>query len=561
MDKQVQFFGSTEAGVFCQALFGESGLMEKTAGAKSPFSNWETKDAISKFISTITEEMKERYCYVLVNALGAGEYFGANINSDYFPWDALSHEGMDYGYKTFLSANVFMHHRNKDPTRAFGRPVLSVMNTRMKRVELIVALDRAKAVEEGADGVIARIDAGEFPDVSMGCRVPFDVCSICGHKSKTKKDYCQCMRPPPELRGVLGPNRILSDGRQICVYNTFPRFFDLSFVFIGADKTAKVMAKLASRGAMMCFGDVCAVPRLSTEIAELVDGGDSEDGFELILPKVASAHHEGDEECSGIDKLAASCGCKTASQKMAEIIKQVPAGHFALRRLPEIEKIEPDLPPGVLDSMSSVPLTSLLSGTTGAGVILKPHEFQRIVLKKMGEDDLADTMHSGNMVFRQVHDFHDVQLEEDMLSSLRMVLPMLMRYIHARTAFGEPFQMRVIIQHPGSKLPLPTRSSIEHPLLDKISAAYNGYRRDVLLKLSQATEVVESDPELRKTILGDELMRSFVKTAAESPIVSTDTMAYLMGAHLEDRSLLSSTFIATAMGAFNEGLPSQESAA
>jgi hypothetical protein len=40
--------------------------------------------------------------------------------------------------------------------------------------------------------------------------------------------------------------RILDDGRRIGVINTYPRFFDISFVFIGADKTAKMMCKLAS---------------------------------------------------------------------------------------------------------------------------------------------------------------------------------------------------------------------------------------------------------------------------------------------------------------------------
>ena len=40
--------------------------------------------------------------------------------------------------------------------------------------------------------------------------------------------------------------RILDDGRRIGVINTYPRFFDISFVFIGADKTAKVMMKLGS---------------------------------------------------------------------------------------------------------------------------------------------------------------------------------------------------------------------------------------------------------------------------------------------------------------------------
>jgi hypothetical protein len=555
--KQVQFFGKTASGVFCQSLFGSAGVFEKTAGAPA-FADWETGDDLRKFIATITPAMRKENCYTLVNAMGAGEYFGANINSDYFPWMALAHKGEDYGFKTFLNANAFQHHKNKDPTRAFGKPVLSVLNHKMKRVELIVALNRQKAIIEGADGIITRIDAGDFPDVSMGCKVPFDVCSICSHKSKTKEDYCQHMRPPAELRTLFGPNRILPDGRMICVYNWHPRFFDISFVFIGADKTAKVMAKLASRGrSMICFGDVCAVPRLSSEVAELVDPDEAvESGADAPeLAKIASAPCdcgcEGD--CSSIDKLASVFDTKTAGRKMAEIVKEIPTSPFSTKKLPAIERLEPDLPAGVLDSMSAMPLSSLLSGTAGAGVVLKPREFQRIVLKRMGEDEMADTLDQKHQVFRPSDSFSDVGMEDNMAESVKAVLPLIMKYIHSRTAFGEPFKMRVVIMSQGGKIPLPTPSPVEHPLLDKISSAYNGYRRALLMKLSEATGVVEGDPELRKTILGDELVNSFSKTSSISEIASRDTVAYMMGAHLEDRSLLASANVAEAMAATNDG--------
>jgi hypothetical protein len=565
LDKQVQFFGKTASGVFCQALFGSSGAFEKVAGAPA-FADWETGDELRKFIRTITPAMRKENCYTLVNALGAGEYFGANINSDYFPWMSLAHQGSDYGYLTFMNAHAFLHHKNKDPSRAFGKPVLSLLNARMKRVELIVSLNREKSLIEGADGIISRIDAGDFPDVSMGCRVPFDVCSICEHKSKTKKDYCQHMQPPPELRGVFGPNRILPDGRQICVRNLSPRFFDISFVFIGADKTAKVMAKLAARGrSMVCFGDVCAVPRLSSEVAELVDSDEAGESGALApeLAKTASAQCEcgcqGD--CSGLDKLAAVFGVKEAGHKMAEIIKEIPGGNFAMKRLPELEKQEPDISTGTLDSMSAMPLSSLLAGTMGAGVVLKPHEFQRVVLKKMGEDDLADDLSEKGQVFTPSDSFSDVNVDDDIVQCVKEVIPLLLKYIHSRTAFGQPFQMRVIIGDQGSKIPLGTPSPVKHPLLDKISSAYNGYRRAALMKLSQAAGVVEGDPELRKTILGDDLVNCFSKTASISVIASRDTVAYMMGAHLENRSLLADAAVAESMAVYNNGLLTEGSAA
>jgi intein/homing endonuclease len=131
------------------------------------------------------------------------------------------------------------HHKNKDPTRTFGKVVVACWNARMRRVELVVVIDRALAMQHGAQHVVDRIDAGEYPDVSMGTRVPYDICVLCQNKSRTRDDYCSCVKN-------IGMGKILDDGRQIGVINPHPRFFDISFVFIGADKTAKMMCKLGS---------------------------------------------------------------------------------------------------------------------------------------------------------------------------------------------------------------------------------------------------------------------------------------------------------------------------
>jgi hypothetical protein len=570
ISKQVQFLGSSEQGIFCQALFGTAGAFEKTAGAPA-FSDWETGDEIRKYISGITKEDRKKYCYVLVNALGAGEYFGSNINADYFPWNALCHEGEDYGYKTFLGAHAFQHHKNKDPTRAFGIPVLSVLNHSMKRVELIVRLDREKAKIEGADGIITRVDGGEFPDVSMGCRVPFDVCSICGHQSKTKDDYCVHMRPPEELRFMYGPNRIIVDGSKIYVINLTPRFFDISFVFIGADKTAKVMAKLASVGGMVCLGEICAIPRPSAEVYELSSGG-------IYVPPgtektAAACDCDCDDACGG-DKLAEafikaaevekeaedkwSCGAFVASlpkgtkrpkKKLAEIVKEIPAGVFSLRRLPDLEGSEPDLSEELLKKVEETPLPSSLGALGAMGIVMKPHEYMGSILRRMGEDSFLEGLDQSGHTMRPVREFgySPVDMEDGVLGALGDLFsalgPYLKKLVRERSGFGEPLLMRASIHR--VKIPLPTKTPVAHPLLDKISAAYNGYRRDLLMKLSQATEVVHRDPQLRGMILGDGLVNMFSKQAHVSiPVVSLDSLSYLMGAHLHDRSLLSNTAVA-----------------
>lgn len=557
--KYVTFFGQTEQGVFAQALFGQS--MEKMAGA-APFSDWETGEKLKKFLKTITPEDRKENVYVLVNALGAGEYFGSNINADYFPWDALSHEGDDYGYKTFLRAHAFQHHANKDPERAFGVPVLSILNPRMKRVELVIKLNREAAKRQGADGIITRIENGEFPDVSMGCKVPYDVCSICSHQSKTRDDYCEHMRPPEDKRHIYGPNKILEDGRRIYVINLHPRFFDISFVFIGADKTAKVMAKLASKGSHVCLGSVCALPNSDDSAPALYDAqGDLLDPRQFR--KVASVECNdrrgpcgrlcaecADRDRCGTDKLAAAF--KVAShKKLSEMVKDVPAGVFSMKKLPALEREERDIHPDHLDELAKKPLRHVLGGATRMGIILKPHEFQRVVLRRMGEDDLIRKLDRHHHVFRQVRDFDTGGLGK-LEDPLDAVFEMLKAYIKERTSLGTPFQIRVMIAGRGSKNALPTREPIGHSLLDKVSAAYNGYRRSVLKKLSHVVDVVREDPKLRDAILGDGLSRMFTKTAT-SDIISPDTVKYALGAHLQDRSVLCDA-VAGAAGLDNQDL-------
>lgn len=550
MEKQIQFYGKTEQGIFCRPLLGPNGHFEKVAGA-APFSDWNTGEEIRRVIGSLTATDRKENAYVLVNALGAGEYFGSNINSDYFGWDVLTHKGTDYGYETFLNANAFQHHVNKDPTRAFGKPIWVGLNTLMKRVELIVRVNRHKAEIESAGGVISKLDAGEFIDVSMGCHVPFDVCSICSHKSKTRADYCEHMRPPPEKMGLYGPNKILPDGRRIFVYNTLPRFFDISFVFIGADKTAKVMAKLASKGNVVCLGDICTVPRPSAEVAELLKTSSAAPQ----MVKTASV-----EDCCQPCAVIKEAFTKNSEElKLSEIVKEIPASNIVSSRLPDIEANEPELSSSSISSLSELPLPTILSGLLGLGALLKPVEFQRLVLTKMGDDDLRDSLDRSNSVFKDNPVAQDMKLDNDISGSANKVLPIVNSVIKDRTSFGPSFKVRVVIIK-SSNNSLPTPNKIEHPLLDKIGAAYTGYRIAALEKLSQAAQVVESDPKLREAIMGDGLVTMFSKNSSSEPIADIDSVAYTLGAYLQDRGLFLTKLASDKVSVANKSLLTGKSA-
>jgi len=186
-------------------------------------------DRISQFASEIKPEPGKIYVHIL--AMGAGEYFGANRNADYFPEDNLIK-----WHDTFRTspAHIFKHHINKNPEIAIGQVLFSVYNDRMHRVEIIAWVDRDKGWD-----IVERIEKGEFPSTSMACHTPYDTCSICGNKARSRNEYCT------HLRGELG--KIHPDGTKTMALNDGPlKFFDMSFVFKPADITSGVLQKVAN---------------------------------------------------------------------------------------------------------------------------------------------------------------------------------------------------------------------------------------------------------------------------------------------------------------------------
>lgn len=209
--------------------------------------------------------------YLVNSALAAGEVVGFNKRGDWFTeaglvntppgwedipvWDiearrkAANHSqivpgyGMcAWGYPTFYNAHRFKHHVNKDPNKAYGYILGAFWDERMKRVILVSELIEEMCRSNGGMDVYEKIKAGFFPDSSMGSKVPYDRCSICGHKAVSPAEYCIHVRkgaPAP-----YGMKSLMPDGRRCGVYNDQPRFFDDSFVFVGAERSAKIMSDL-----------------------------------------------------------------------------------------------------------------------------------------------------------------------------------------------------------------------------------------------------------------------------------------------------------------------------
>jgi hypothetical protein len=135
---------------------------EATGEQRIKLANFDELKSQGADIASFLESFKPNpgFTYLHVIAMGAGEYYGCNVNGDYFPEKDLIAR-----HHTFVEqAKVFKEHDNKPTSPSFGNVVFSWYNPKMHRVELILALDKIKGEE-----FIRRQDAGEQLEVSMGC--------------------------------------------------------------------------------------------------------------------------------------------------------------------------------------------------------------------------------------------------------------------------------------------------------------------------------------------------------------------------------------------------------
>jgi hypothetical protein len=191
--------------------------------------------------------------------------------------------------------------------------------------------------------------------------------------------------------------------------------------------------------------------------------------------------------------LKAAFGFKGAELKQGEIEKELPAD----KAVPLLSKTDKDIPEWAIKALSSVPEDKAL-GTTGAmGIVLKPREFQRITLIRLGQQDLADEADARGELFPSTEDASPCTLGAGsfMPALARILRPLL----EERSGFTPFSEKRVIIVQEGGEEP-PT----SHPREDlrKIGAAYNGYRQALMEMVANAQDLLPSsaplDVELQK---------------------------------------------------------------
>lgn len=384
-------------------------------------------------------EKKKENTYVVVAAVGAGEFYSNNSRGDFFPEDELIRH-----HKTFENGYVFVQHNNKDPKNAIGKILFSSYNKKLHRVELVLEIWRSKTPE----ALLKMIDTGKPLDVSMGCRVKSEICSICGHVSTKISERCS------HLARQIGET--LPDGRKVYAINFEPNFFDLSYVRKGADGTGKMLQKIASLDKQVLQGILDNWGKRSTFRKEAKISKKS-DIVKQVPSQFASAIHRkadrlGDRYKSHLDVV------RNQFKKKAERLT------IALSN-EEIQKI------------AGYPLDVALSTLRCCHVNLSPPEFQKLVLTKIGMEKTAKDFEAQRITFDYTDEDEIPWNERHIQLSDIKVAEDLGDIIVKRSSFAPALLDRVVscdITQSGNDFML--YKTAANPILDKIKLAYRHFR-------------------------------------------------------------------------------------
>jgi hypothetical protein len=135
---------------------------------------------------------------------------------------------------TYLVEGLVVHNCNDNPAKSIGTIKAAAYNPEMRRGELIIKVPHNLEWEED----LQKLASGRDIAFSMACKVANDMCTECGNRARTRKEYCD------HLTNHM--SEITKEGNIIGAINDAPAFFDISKVFRPADRIAWSLQKVAS---------------------------------------------------------------------------------------------------------------------------------------------------------------------------------------------------------------------------------------------------------------------------------------------------------------------------
>jgi hypothetical protein len=307
----------------------------------------------TEFFKTITPVPGHSFVYVL--AVSAYERYGENRNGDGFPnevykpmatppWIAEEDVLTRWLHTFEENGHNYRHHVNKDPAKAVGKIIKAFWNPSMYRAELLIDLEDAKAPD-----LAERIAAAEYPPVSMGTKVPYDVCNVCGNRAPTRAQYCHHLKY--QMREIVA-------GVRVAALNPKPKFFDISWVIRPADVTAYMMKKVADN-----------VPY------ELLTGASAGEYVNEMAERKLAAH-----KVAVIDKVVQGVplDAKTENVDPTHLSNVCNMRGQALR----LGANMPTMVDSMLKRLAGFPLSKVLSTSLAGGMLLNTPEVTKIIIYK-----------------------------------------------------------------------------------------------------------------------------------------------------------------------------------
>jgi len=212
----------------------ETKLNTLTEGSRKAISQFKTKVAGLKKNITLSQD----FMYIRTRAIGSLEQWGPNQNGDGFPLKELQ-----ASYQTFIGKGNFIDHKSDDITKIRGLVVDAYMNTEDGCVECLIAVDKMSHPQ-----LVRDIDTGVVNSVSMGTRVGWSTCSVCGNVARTEPDYCDHIKGYKGMKISLYTNNADHSFGKWAIHevNHDLEFIELSWVAVPAFREANVLEKIAS---------------------------------------------------------------------------------------------------------------------------------------------------------------------------------------------------------------------------------------------------------------------------------------------------------------------------
>jgi hypothetical protein len=318
-------------------------------------------------------------------AIGATEDYGPNRNGDGFSRDTCQ----KYHHTFEKFARFYRDHANKNPAKSFGLVKASYYNEPMKRIELICALNGSKEAADRNGGLIAdkemdKLAAGDDIPVSMACKIPFDKCSACGNKARTRAEYCDSIENGGHCKsGGLKHNlgRVLENGHVLHADNPDPSFFDISNVFRPADRIAYISGELQKAASAGVISGAELAEQLNVSFPFGLDG-------------------------SGASKMAAAqyqALCELAAAEHAIVNN---SNGWTQMALASNENVQPSID---VNGCAFAKMAEVFRGLADAGVILSVRDFLSLTVKSANDALVAAVANALPNIFSELQKEADIE--------------------------------------------------------------------------------------------------------------------------------------------------------